>query len=120
MRPRLGRGTLTTGRRIVTMAPEAGPRGVPAAREPRITILPTTPLGRWAGWLAVSFFVFVFAAPLVPRAAALGFVLGFAGGVAALTAIVRERDRAVAVFAALAPLVIGVAFVLAESINATP
>jgi hypothetical protein len=50
----------------------------------------------------------------MPRGAALGFVCGLAGGVAALTAIVRDRERAVTVFAAVAPLAIAVAFVLVE------
>ena len=62
----------------------------------------------------------VFAAGLVPAAAALGFLCGLAGGVAALTAIVRGRERAVSVFAALAPLAVAVAFVLAELITGKP
>lgn len=85
-------------------------------RHPRIPILPTTHLGRWAVGLA-AFFPLVFAAAVVPRGAALGFVCGLAGGAAALVAIVRDRERAVTVFAALAPLVAAVAFVLAESIS---
>jgi hypothetical protein len=56
----------------------------------------------------------------VPRGAALGFVCGLAGGVAALTAIVRDRERAVTVFAALLPLAIAVAVVLAELITGNP
>jgi hypothetical protein len=38
----------------------------------------------------------------------------FAGGVVALRAILRHRERAVSVFAATLPLVLVVAFVLAE------
>ena len=56
----------------------------------------------------------------MPSGAALGFVCGLAGGVAALMAIVRDRERAVTVFAALAPLVIAVAFALAELISGSP
>jgi hypothetical protein len=82
-------------------------------RHPRIPILPTTHLGRWAVGLAAAFFPLVFAAAVVPRGAALGFVCGLAGGAAALVAIVRDRERAVIVFAALAPLAIAVAFLLA-------
>ena len=76
--------------------------------------------GRWAVGLAASFFPLVFAAGVVPRAALLGLVCGLAGGSTALVAIVRDRERALSVFAALAPLVIGVAFVLAESISGNP
>jgi cyanate permease len=58
----------------------------------------------------------------VPRAAALGFVCGLAGGAgaAALMAIIRDRERAVTVFAALVPLVVGVGFVLVELISGNP
>jgi hypothetical protein len=66
---------------------------------------------------AAAFFPLVFAAAMVPRGAALGFVCGLAGGVAALLAIIRDRERALTVFAALLPLVVGVAFVLAELIS---
>jgi hypothetical protein len=83
---------------------------------PRISILPTTRLGRWAVGLAAAFLPLVFAAAVVPRGAPLGFVCGLAGGVTGLTAIVRDRERAVTVFAAVIPLVIAVAFLLAELI----
>jgi hypothetical protein len=62
----------------------------------------------------------VFAAAVVPRGAALGFVCGLAGGVAALMAIIRDRERAVTVFAAVVPFAVGVAFVLAELISGNP
>jgi hypothetical protein len=88
----------------------------PDTRGPRIAILPTTRLGWWAGGLGAVFFPLVFAAALVPRAAALGFVCGLAGGVAAAIAIVRDHERAVTVLAAVVPLVIGVAFMLAQLI----
>ena len=85
----------------------------------QIPVFPTTPLGRWAAGLAVTFLPLVFAAALVPRAAAAGFVCGLAGGVTALVAIVRDRERAVTVFAALVPLAIAVGFGLAELIAST-
>lgn len=56
---------------------------------------------------------------VVPRGGALAFFCGLAGGFLALTAIVRERERALTVFAALAPLAFAVAFVVAELINAS-
>jgi hypothetical protein len=42
------------------------------------------------------------------------------GGLAALVAIVRDRERAVTVFAALAPVAIAVAFALAELVTGNP
>jgi hypothetical protein len=94
--------------------------GSPVKHQPGITILPTTDLGRWAVGLAAAFFPLVFAAGVVPLGAALGFFCGLAGGAAALTAVIRDRERAVTVFAALLPLVVGVAFVLAEVITGNP
>ena len=94
--------------------------GSPVKHRTRIAILPTTDLGRWAVGLAAAFFPLVFAAAVVPRGAALGFFCGLAGGVAAVMAIIRHRERAVTVFAALVPLAIGVAFVLAELISGNP
>ena len=96
----------------MTTAPPPMPRY--QTSRPRITILPTTDLGRWAIGLAAFFLPLVFAAAVVPRGATLGFVCGLAGGVAALTAIIRDRERAVTVLAALLPLVVGISFVLAE------
>jgi hypothetical protein len=80
-------------------------------------ILPTTRLGWWAAGLAAAFLPLVFAASVVPRGAAVGLVCGLVGGVAALTAIVRDRERALTVVVAIVPLVIAVAFVLAELIG---
>lgn len=94
--------------------------GSPVEHRPRITILPTSRLGWWAAALAAAFFPLVFAAAPVPRAAALGFVCGLVGGAAALMAIIRDRERAVTVFAALVPLVVGVGFVLVELISGNP
>ena len=102
------------------MGVRAEHHGSPVKNRPRITILPATHLGWWAVGLTAAFFLLVFAATLVPRGAALGFVSGLAGGVVALIAIVRHRERAVTVFAALVPLAIAVAFVLAELISGNP
>lgn len=66
-------------------------RRSPVEHRPRMTILPTTDFGRWAIGLAASF-PLVFAAAVVPRGAALGFVFGLAGGVAALMEITRDRE----------------------------
>lgn len=92
----------------------------PVKHGPRITFLPTTHLGWLAVGLAAAFFPFVFAAAVVPRGAAIGFVCGLAGGVTALMAIIRHRERALTAFAALLPLVIAVAFLLVELISGNP
>jgi hypothetical protein len=90
--------------------------GSPVTRGPRVAILPTTRLGRWAVGLAVAFFPLVFAAAAVPRGAALGLLCGLAGGIAAAIAIVRDHERALTVFAAVTPFVIGLAFLVAQLI----
>ena len=57
----------------------------PVGRRPRITIPPTTNLGRWAVGLAVAFFSFVFAAVVVPRSGQRWALLAaWLAGVAAL------------------------------------
>ena len=94
--------------------------GSPVEHRRAITVLPTTNLGWWATGLAAAFLPLVFAAAVAPGGAALGLVCGLAGGFAALKAIVSDRERAVTVFAALMPLVIAVAFVLAELITGNP
>ena len=109
----------------VTLAPKGGDEmgigaqhpGSPVEHHSRITVLPTTVLGWWAVGLSAGFWAFVLAATGVPRGATLGFACGLAGGVAALTAIVRHGERAVIVLAAFVPVVIAVAFVLAELIG---
>jgi hypothetical protein len=98
------------------MGAEAERVGSRDNQRPRISIWPTTNLGQWAVWLA-AFFPLVFASSVIPRGAAIGFVCGFAGGIAALTAILRDRERALAVFVAVVPLAIAVAFVIAELIG---
>lgn len=69
--------------------------------------------------LAAVFLPLVLAASVVPRAAALGLLCALAGGSGALVAIVRDGERAIGVFVALAPLAIAVAFVLTELAGAT-
>ena len=78
-------------------------------------LLPTTRLGRWAVGLAVANVVLVLGWRLMgPLGAFPGLVCGLAGGTVAFVAILRRGERAVAVFAAIAPLVLVVLFVFAE------
>ena len=92
----------------------------PARHRRRITILPTTRRGWWAVGLSTSFLPLVFAGAVVPLAAAVGILCGLGGGVAALLAIVGERERALTVWLALVPLVIAIAFVLVQLVSGTP
>jgi hypothetical protein len=82
---------------------------------PWLRILPTTALGRRAVWLAVASVVLTLLWSVLAAGAALSFLSGLAGSVAALVAIVRRGDRALTVYAAaLLPGVLVVVFVLAE------
>ena len=50
----------------------------------------------------------------LPGGAALAFLCGIAGGVVAIVAVARRGERALLAYAAIVPLVLVVAFVLAE------
>jgi hypothetical protein len=89
-------------------------RQSPGRHRPGIAILPTTNLGWWAVGLVAAFFPLVFAAGVFPGAAALGFLCGVAGGMAAITAIVRDHERALTVYAGLVPFLIAIAFAVAQ------
>jgi hypothetical protein len=77
-------------------------------------ILPRTRLGWQAIGFAVAGVALVSLAGVIPASAALGFAFGLAGGVTGLVAIRNDHERAVTVFMAVLPLVVVVAFVLAE------
>ena len=89
-------------------------RGTPGKHWPRIAILPTTTLGWWAVGLVAAFFPLVFAAGAFPGAAALGLLCGLAGGIAAITAIVRDHERGLSVFAGFVPFLIAIGFAVAQ------
>lgn len=80
----------------------------------RLPLLPTTPLGARAAWLAAGFVVFQLAWSVLPGGALLAFGCGIAGGAAALVAITRRGERAVLAYAAVLPLLLVVLFVAAE------
>jgi hypothetical protein len=67
--------------------------------------------------LTAAFFALVLVGTVVPRGGALAVFCGLSGGVAALVAIIQERERALTLYAALAPLAFAVAFVVAELIG---
>ena len=86
-----------------------------AHRHPRrIRFAPTTERGRRAVALAVLAVGLTLAWSLVPLGAALGFLAGVAGGIYGLAAIVRDHERAVAVWLTLVPFLLVVAFVIGE------
>lgn len=84
---------------------------------PHPSILPMTALGWWAVGLAAAFITLVLAGTAVPRGGGLAVACGVLGGIVALAAIVRDRERALSVFAALAPLAFAVGFAIAELVG---
>ena len=78
-------------------------------------LMPTTRLGRRAVGLAIASVITMFAwRALGPLGGFPSLVLGVAGGIVALVAILRRGERSVAAFAALLPLAGAVVFVLGE------
>ncbi len=86
----------------------------PPVGKNRATVVPNSVLGKWAVGLGVGYILGTFAWSILPGGAWLGFAAGFAGGIAALVALVRRHDRAVLVYVAVLPLVAVVAFLAAE------
>jgi len=81
----------------------------------RLAVLPTTRLGSWAVGLAVASIVLQSAWMLLgPLGGFPGLLAGLIGGIVALVAILRRRERAISVFVALVPFLGVIAFVLAE------
>jgi hypothetical protein len=76
--------------------------------------LPTTLLGKWAVGFAVGAFLLQFAWMILPGGAALSMACAVVGGVCALIAIVHQKERAIAVYLAVVPLVMTVLFIAAE------
>lgn len=84
-------------------------------RRHRRPFWPTTRLGTWAVALAIANVLLVPSWRLLgPLGAFPGLAAGAIGGVVALVAIGRRRERATSVVLAVVPLVLVVLFVLAE------
>jgi hypothetical protein len=77
-------------------------------------IRPTTRPGVWAAWLAAGYLLLMPAWRILPGGAIAAFVSGLGGGIVGLVAILRRGERALAVYAAVLPLVLVVVFVAAE------
>lgn len=107
---------LPPGARLVPEAEmDAGATPTPDHETHERAWLPQTRLGRWAVALAVAGVLLVLAWSLLgPLGAFPGFGFQAAGGICALVAILRRRERAVAVYVALIPLASVVLFVTAE------
>lgn len=91
-----------------------------STKAPRV-VLPTTRLGWWAVRLAGASVVLLFAAPLVnliPGFAPVTYSLTFAGalvsGALAPIAIIRDKERALSVFATMIPLLFYLALLVLE------
>ena len=99
------------------MSSEGLPYRLPTKKGRRLVVLPTTQLGKWAVGLAGASVVLLFGWSLVGRLGGVpGLAFGLAGGVLALVAILRRRERALTVFAVLLPLLTVLVFLLAELI----
>ena len=98
-------------------------RRMSSTKAPRVHVLPTTPVGWWALRFAGFVVVMMFAMPLqaIPYFGWVIWALGFLGlaavvvsGVLALIAIIRDKERALSVFAALIPLLFIVVLLVLE------
>ena len=97
------------------MATSSHGHGTRAHTAHRFRFWPTTQLGWWAVGLAAASIVLIPSWSLMGRLGGIpGLVCGFAGGVIALLAIFRQKERAISVFAAFVPFIVVVSFVLAE------
>ena len=93
-------------------------RKSPAARW---VVFPTTPVGWWALRLAGASVALLFAAPLLnlipgfaPVTYSLALAAALVSGVLAPIAIIRDKERALSVFAAMIPLLFYLVFTVLE------
>lgn len=97
------------------MAPGRHGPSLPVHVSSGFTFWPRTRPGWWASGLAAASVLLVPSWRLMgPAGAAPGLSCALAGGVVALWAIVRSKERAVIVFASLVPFLFAVVLVLAE------
>ena len=75
---------------------------------------PSTRLGWWAVGLAAASILLILAWSVLPGGAGLAFICGFAGGVLALIAVIRQHERSWLVFFSILPLFWVLAFILGE------
>jgi hypothetical protein len=75
---------------------------------------PHTTLGWWAVGLAAASILLMFGWMFLPGGAGLSFLCGLAGGIVALIAIIRQRERSWVVWLALLPMLNVFVFFLGE------
>jgi hypothetical protein len=90
---------------------------VPSRRASRIHVLPESTLGWWAVGSGVLGIALTLAWQLMPFGAWPGFVAQLTGGVLALVAIIRKRDRALTVYVSVMPMLFVIWFVAVELLS---
>jgi hypothetical protein len=90
--------------------------GVPENMPARRPFLrrPNSRLGWWAVGLAAASILLILAWSVLPGGAWLAFICGFAGGVLALIAVIRQHERSWLVFFSILPLFWVLVFILGE------
>ena len=91
-----------------TGVPELVPARRPFLRRPN------SRLGWWAVGLAAASILLILAWSVLPGGAWLAFICGFAGGVLALVAVIRQHERSWLVFFSILPLFWVLVFILGE------
>ncbi len=97
------------------MAASSHGRGARPHLTRHVPFWPATQLGWGAVALAAASVVLIPSWKLMGQAGAVpGLSCGFAGGIVALAAMLRQKERAVTVVASLVPFLFAVVFVIAE------
>lgn len=90
---------------------------VSSKRAPGVRVLPESPIGWWAVGCAAFGTAFMLAWQLMPFGAWPGFILQVSGGVLALVAIIREKDRALTVIVAVMSMLFLIWFITVELLS---
>lgn len=90
---------------------------VASRRAHRIHVLPGSTLGRSAVACAVFGIALTVAWQLMPFGAWPGFIFQITGGVFALVAITRKRDRAISVIVSVIPMLFVIWFIAVELLS---
>ncbi len=90
---------------------------MPSKKAPRLHVLPRSTLGWWAMGSAVLGMALTTAWQVMPLGAWPGFAAQAVGGVLALVAIIRNRDRGFLVFVAIVPMLFVIWFITVEILS---